>query len=83
MRIISQDKAADVPYEISVLMIDERTNWYVIAARVYDAQVMLGRYYTLDDARAVLWAIAANAKAKKDYFEMPGEEEDLEYARKV
>ena len=72
MRIIGQDKATDVPYEISVLMIDEHTNWYAIAARSYDAHVMLGRYRTLDDARAVLWAIAANAKAKKDYFEMPG-----------
>jgi len=71
MRIIGQDKATDVPYEISVLMIDEHTNWYAIAARAYDAHVMLGRYRTLDDARAVLWAIAANAKAKKDYFEMP------------
>jgi len=83
MRIIGQDKATDVPYEISVLMIDEHTNWYAIAARAYDAHVMLGRYHTLDDARAVLWAIAASVKAKKDYFEMPGEEEDLEYARKV
>ena len=78
MRIISQDKKVDIPYELAVLGISDDCH---IWSSVGTCRDMIGAYKSLDDARAVLWTIAANFKAGKHYFEMPSEDEDLSYAK--
>ena len=83
MRIISQDKQTDIPYERSIItneIVKESTVF--IYANIYDRIFWLGTYHSLDDAKAVLWAIAASKKAGKDYFEMPSADGDLQYAYK-
>ena len=81
MRIISQDKTVDIPYENSALIIEEVTkNTFYIHGFLNDRYFWLGTYKNMNDAKAVLWDIASNFKAKKEYCEMPQEDEDLEYA---
>lgn len=81
MRIISQDKQTDIPYKGSILTIEiVKESTVFIHANIYDRYFWLGTYHSLDDAKAVLWAIAASKKAGKDYFEMPSADENLEYA---
>lgn len=83
MRIISQDKQTDIPYKRSILIIDTASEGtFFIDAYIYDKYFWLGTYHSLDDAKAVLWAIAANKKAGKDYYEMPQHDEELAYAYK-
>lgn len=79
MRIISQEKTIDIPYERCCLQIRPQPK-YGKYFEIWADSLMLGTYFTCDDARAVLWAIAANYKAGKDYYEMPEIYENLEYA---
>ncbi len=83
MRIISQDKQTDIPYERLILIIETASEGtFFIHAYIYDKYFWLGTYHSLDDAKAVLWAIAAYKKAGKDFFEMPSADGDLQYAYK-
>lgn len=81
MRIISQDKTTDVPYDSSVICI-EVTNVSIYYINVYfgDKWFWLGTYETLDNAKAVLWDIATKNKEKKTYYEMPQRNNDLVYS---
>lgn len=80
MRIISQDKATDIPYEQSALII-ETANEGIFYINVYmgDRYFWLGTYHSLVDAKAVLWAIASSFRECKTYFKMPQADEDLPY----
>lgn len=84
MRIICQDKATDIPYEQSALIIETANegNFY-INAYMGDKYFWLGTYHSLVDAKAVLSAVIANKKAERDYYELPGANEDLGYAYRV
>lgn len=78
MRIISQNKQCDIPYEISVIDIVKSKGEYEIDATFTNKDVfILGKYNSLDDAKAVLWAIASNFREGKKYYEMPQADEDL------
>ena len=59
MRIISQDRTEDIPYEIARLYISEvhKGTIYAELAGVSDA-TLLGDYYTDEDAKTVLADIA-------------------------
>lgn len=84
MRIISQDKATDIPYEQATLTIGHvDTETFHINAYFGDIYFYLGAYHSLADAKAVLWAVIANKKAGRDYYELPGANEDLGYAYRV
>lgn len=84
MRIISQDKETDIPYERSAFVIEtlDKGN-FLIHAYIYGKYFWLGTYNTLDDAKAVLSSIAAYKKAGRDYYELPQSDDDLEYAYRV
>ena len=84
MRIISQDKETDIPYEQATLTIGNvNKETFHIDAYFGDKYFFLGAYHSLSDAKAVLWAIIANKKAERDYYELPGANEDLGYAYRV
>ncbi len=81
MRIIAQDKKTDIPYEKSALIIQiVNEKVFNINGFLSDRYFWIGNYKTLNDAKAVLWDIAANFKAGKKYYEMPQADEDLTYA---
>lgn len=77
MRIISQDKMRDISYESCALQI---RNDNQIVGFCANYLIDLGHYNKVEDAKAVLWDIAANFKVGKDYYEMPQDDEDLSYA---
>lgn len=84
MRVISQDKATDIPYEQATLTIGNvNQETFHIDAYFGDKCFFLGTYHSLSDARAVLLAVVANKKAGRDYYELPGANEDLGYAYRV
>ena len=84
MRIISQDKETDIPYEQSALIIETANEGiFYINAYMGDRYFWLGTYHSLVDAKAVLWAVIANKKVGKDFYELPQADEDLEYAYRV
>ena len=81
MRIIAQDKTADIPYEKSALLITEANkNLFYIHGFLSDRYFWLGSYKDMNDAKAVLWAIASSFRECKTYFKMPQSDEDLTYA---
>lgn len=81
MRIISQDKATDVPYDSSVINVEvANVSTCYINAYFGDKWFWLGTYKTLDNAKAVLWDIATKNKEKKTYYEMPQTNNDLVYS---
>lgn len=82
MRIISQDKEKDIPYEQAVLVISNGKTIY-IDAYVGGGCFYLGAYHSLSDAKTVLRAAVAHKKAGRDYYELPQSDEDLEYAYRV
>lgn len=77
MRIISQDKMRDISYDNCAIQI---RNDNVIVGFCTNYVMELGTYKNVEDAKAVLWTIAANFKAGKDYYEMPQDSEDFSYA---
>lgn len=78
MRIISQNKQCDIPYEISVIDIVKCKGEYEIDATFTNKDVfILGKYKDMNHAKAVLWAMASNFREDKKYFEMPQADEDL------
>ena len=78
MRIISQNKACDIPYKKSALTIQKvNENSYNINGFLSDRYFCLGSYKDMNHAKAVLWAIASNFREGKKYFEMPQTDEDL------
>lgn len=79
MRIISQDKTRDIPYEECAIQI---RNDNAVVAFNSEYCMELGKYNSQDDAKAVLWAIAAYYKTGGKYFEMPDADEDLSYAHR-
>lgn len=84
MRIISQDKETDIPYERSTLTIEEvNEHYFNIHAYFGNKYFWLGTYKTMDDAKTVLRAVIAHKKAGRDYYELPQSDEDLEYAYRV
>ena len=84
MRIIGQNKATDIPYEQSALIIGEvNAETFHIDAYFGDKYFLLGIYHSLADAKAVLMAVIANKKAERDCYELPKANENLEYAYRV
>ena len=77
MRIISQNQECDIPYEIAILSIDNMGDECCLNAFVNNRCFWLGTYKSLVEVKGILWAIAANAKAGKSYYEMPLCDEDL------
>lgn len=81
MRIISQNKTTDVPYDSSVICVEVvNKSIYDINTYFGDKWFLLGTYKTLDNAKAVLWDIATKNKEKKTYYEMPQTNNDLTYS---
>lgn len=80
MRIITQDKTADIPYEKSALIIEKvNENVFNILGFLSGRYFWLGSYKDMNDAKAVLWAIASSFRECKTYFKMPQADEDLPY----
>ncbi len=76
MRIISQDKTRDLPYESCILEADSSS----VSAIVGLSRFIIGKYNSLKDSKAVLWAILANYLAGEKRYEMPQRKDDLTYA---
>lgn len=78
MRIISQDKTRDIPYDVCVIQI---RNDNAIVGFCSDYVMELGKYNSQEDAKTVMLAIAAYNKDGGKYFEMPQPEDDLSVYR--
>ena len=76
MRIISQDKTEDIPYEIARLYISEvhKGTIYAELAGISDSTV-LGDYYTHEDAKTALAEVRAAYVSRKSFLVMPTAEE--------
>lgn len=72
MRIISQDKTEDIPYEMSRLYISE-VHTGAIKAEISGISdtTMLGDYYTHEDAKTALAEVRAAYFSGKKFFVMP------------
>ncbi len=80
MRIITQDKATDFPYEKSALVIEEvNENVFNILGFLSGRYFWLGSYKNMNDAKAVLWKISSSFRECQTYFEMPPADENLTY----
>lgn len=69
MRIISQDREVDIPYDLAVIKISELNQ---IVALIGERFVCLGSYKSLEDAQVVMRDIANN---RMSYYIMPKEDE--------
>lgn len=87
MRIISQNRTEDIPYEISRLYISSVHTGTIYAelAGMSDA-TMLGDYYTHEDAKIALQSVRITYFSGKKFLIMPTADEiagkRLEYDRK-
>ena len=75
MRIISQNRTEDIPYEISRLYISSVHTGTIYAelAGMSDA-TLLGDYYTQEDAIKALEEVSTNYYCGKEFFVMPSAE---------
>lgn len=72
MRIISQDKTEDIPYEMSRMYISE-VHTGTIKAEISGISdtTMLGDYYTNEDAKTALQSVRMAYFSGKKYWLMP------------
>lgn len=70
MRIISQDKMIDIPYEGAAVYID-RSAANKIYAHVPDESFLIGAYDTAEDAAYVMSLIRTAFSEEYRYFYMP------------
>lgn len=76
MRIISQDKMTDTPYDGAVVYIHRRTNKQIYVGNVGDDEgFLIGTYNSEEDAVYVMSLIRATFMCNHKYFYMPEVEE--------
>ena len=76
MRIISQDKMTDTPYDGAVVYIHRRTNKQIYIGNVGDDEGFpIGTYNSKEDAVFVVSLIKTAFMCNHKYFYMPGAEE--------
>ena len=76
MRIISQDKTTDVPYEKAVIYFDAAYN--TIHARLSEKTVpgfFLGEYENAEDALFVMQRIREVGSMRTHYYDMPSKKD--------
>jgi len=71
MRLISQNKDMDIPYELSALTCEQYDNDYAVAARFDAIRYIMGRYDSKDGAKLVLEAIRAASMCNSKIFVFP------------
>ena len=76
MRIISQDKMTDTPYDGAVVYIHRRTNKQIYVGNVGDDEgFLIGTYNSEDDAVYVMSLIRSTFMCNHKFFYMPEVEE--------
>ena len=76
MRIISQDKMTDTPYDGAVVYIHRRTNKQIYIGNVGDDEgFLIGTYNSEEDAIYVMSLIQKASMCNHKYFYMPEVEE--------
>ena len=76
MRIISQDKMTDTPYDGAVVYVHRRTNKQIYVGNVGDDEgFLIGTYNSEDDAVYVMSLIRSTFMCNHKFFYMPEVEE--------
>ena len=76
MRIISQDKMTDTPYDGAVVYVHRRTNKQIYIGNVGDDEgFLIGTYNSEDDAVYVMSLIRSTFMCNHKFFYMPEVEE--------
>jgi hypothetical protein len=76
MRIISQDRMTDTPYDGAVVYIHRRTNKQIYVGNVGDDEgFLIGTYNSEEDAVYVMSLIQKTSMCNHKYFYMPEAEE--------
>ena len=72
MRIISQDKMTDTPYDGAVVYVHRRTNKQIYVGNVGDDEgFLIGTYNSEEDAVYVMSLIQKTSMCNHKYFYMP------------
>lgn len=75
MRIISQDKTEDIPYEMSTICIEAVYPSRICAKQAGLNDILLGKYNSHEDAKAALQSVRMAYFSGKKYWLMPTADE--------
>lgn len=75
MRIISQDKTEDIPYEMATICIEEVYPSRICAKQAGLNDILLGKYNSHEDAKAALQSVRTAYFSGKKFLIMPTAEE--------